>query len=311
MLNTLYLRTFLAVIDTGNYTAAAEHLHMSQPAVSQHIRALEEQLGDVRLFRRVGQRMVPTHAGEELLAAARDLMVLAERTEQNIRSLRGQVSGRVIIGCTPSSGVYLLPPLLAVFRQRYPAVEVAVQVAPGDILFNALAAQQVTLLLIEESQRRRGWESYLLGQENLVLLAPVGHELQQQEQVAPGLLREQALLLPGSSAPLRRTIEEGLRRRGVAAGDLQIALECDSIVLLVQSVREGLGLAFIPQICLPMYNDLDSVRLTGAPLHQEWYILRIRERSVPRAAQEIHAFLTSETARTILSHHGISVPETA
>jgi len=66
MLNTFHLRTFLAVVEAGNYSLAAATLHMTQPAVSQQIHALEEQLGGMKLFRRVGQRMVPTHAGEEL-----------------------------------------------------------------------------------------------------------------------------------------------------------------------------------------------------------------------------------------------------
>ena len=72
MLNTLHLQTFLAVVEAGNYSAAAERLHMSQPAVSQHIRALEDQLDHVRLFRRVGQQMLMTHAGEDLIESARE-----------------------------------------------------------------------------------------------------------------------------------------------------------------------------------------------------------------------------------------------
>ena len=97
MLNTLHLQTFLAVVEAGNYSAAAERLHMSQPAVSQHIRALEEQLDNVRLFRRVGQQMLLTHAGEELVGSAREMMALAMRAEESIRALRGQISGHVTI----------------------------------------------------------------------------------------------------------------------------------------------------------------------------------------------------------------------
>ena len=104
MLNTLHLQTFLAVVEAGNYSAAAERLHMSQPAVSQHIRALEDQLDHVRLFRRVGQQMLMTHAGEDLVESAREMLALSARAEESIRALRGQISGRVIMGCTPSSG---------------------------------------------------------------------------------------------------------------------------------------------------------------------------------------------------------------
>ncbi|MBC8074655.1 MAG: LysR family transcriptional regulator, partial [Chloroflexales bacterium] len=84
MLNTFHLRTFVSVADAGSYSAAAALLHLSQPAVSQHIHALEEQLDGVRLFRRVGKKMVPTHAGEELLRTARELVTLATHAEESI-----------------------------------------------------------------------------------------------------------------------------------------------------------------------------------------------------------------------------------
>lgn len=305
MLNTFHLQTFLAVVDAGNYTAAAELLHMSQPAVSQQIRALEEQLGNVRLFRRVGQRMVPTHAGEELLVVARELVTLAERAEQNIRALRGQIAGRVTIGCTPSSGEHLLPPLLATFHTLFPTVTLTVQVAPSEILFDALTTHQISILLIEEQQRRRGWESQILGREELTLLAPQGHPLLQQEQVPFGMLREQSLVLPRAGTPLRRTIEDGLRRRGVAATDLQVALEADSVALVMQGVQSGMGLAFVPNTRLSRACNLEAVDLAGAPLHQEWYVLRVRERGAARASQELYTFLTSPSSRIILNRLGL------
>ncbi|MFP4437097.1 MAG: LysR family transcriptional regulator [Chloroflexaceae bacterium] len=309
MLNTFHLQTFLAVVDAGNYTAAAELLHMSQPAVSQQIRTLEEQLGDVRLFRRVGQRMVPTHAGEELLVAARELVTLAERAEQNIRALRGQVAGRVTIGCTPNSGEYLLPPLLAAFHTLFPTIMLTVQVAPSEVLLEELVSQQMTLLLIEEQQRRRGWESRIVGSEDLVLVAPAHHPLLQQEAVPPGMLREEPLVLPRAGTPLRRTIEEGLRRRGLVAGDLCIALETDSMALALQGVHSGLGLAFIPATRRIPLPELAPIDLAGAPLQQEWYVLRVRERSAPRAAQELFTFLIGETARALLNKAGLQVTD--
>src|SRR6266540_325764 len=130
MLNTIHLQTFLAVVESGNYSAAAERLHMSQPAVSQHIRALEQHLDNVPLFRRIGQRMALTHAGEELVEVAREMLALSSRAEENIRVLRGQISGRVTVGCTPSSGEQLLSPLLANFRAHFPAIAVTVTMAP-------------------------------------------------------------------------------------------------------------------------------------------------------------------------------------
>lgn len=307
MLNTIHLQTFLAVVEAGNYSAAAERLHMSQPAVSQHIRALEDQLDHVRLFRRVGQHMLLTHAGEDLVVSAREMLALSARAEEGIRALRGQVSGRVTVGCTPSSGETLLPTLLREFRARFPAIAVTVTVAPLEALLEWLEDHQIQILLAEEQQRRRGWESTLLGAERVALIAQRGHVLLQQEQVPPGLLREHPLVLPRTGTPLRRIIEDGLRRRGVGATDIHVALEADAIGLTLQAVRDGIGLAFVPQTRIPRGRDLGMVDLAGVNLQQDWYALRSRERGAPRAVQELYAFVGSKDGRRLLAKDGLKL----
>src|SRR6266540_2680067 len=276
MLNTIHLQTFLAVVEAGNYSAAAERLHMSQPAVSQHIRALESQLDSVRLFRRVGQQMLLTHAGEDLVESAREMLALSARAEERIRALRGQISGRVAIGCTPSSGETLLPPLLAAFRARFPAIAVAITIAPIETLLEWLEDRQI-------------------------------HALLQQEQAPPGLLRDQPLVLPRAGTPLRRIIEDGLRRRGIGATDIHVAIETDGAALAIQAVRAGLGLAFIPQTRLPRGRDIGMVDLAGVNLQQDWYILRSRERGAPRAVHELYSFIAGKDAQRVLAKDGLKI----
>jgi DNA-binding transcriptional LysR family regulator len=307
MLNTIHLQTFLAVVEAGNYSAAAERLHMSQPAVSQHIRALEAQLDGARLFKRIGQQMQLTHAGDALVESAREMLALSARAEEGIRALRGQISGRVTIGCTPSSGEMLLPPLVAAFRTRFPAIAVTVMLAPLETLLEWLAEHQIHVLIVEEPQRRRGWESQILGAERLSLIAPRGHALLQQEQVPAGMLRDQPLILPRAGTPLRRLIEDGLRRRGIGASDITVALECDAVGLTIEGVRDGLGLAFVPQTRLPRGRDIGVVDLAGVNLQQEWFVLRSRERGAPRAIVELYAFITGKDARRILGKDGLQI----
>ncbi|MEM8533185.1 MAG: LysR family transcriptional regulator [Chloroflexota bacterium] len=307
MLNTLHLRTFVAVVETGNYSAAAESLHMSQPAVSQHIRALESQLDGVRLFRRVGQHMQLTHAGEQLIDTAREMLDLAQRAEENIRALRGQVSGHVTVGCTPSSGERLLPPLLARFRSQFPVISVTTTIGSLETLLEWLTTRQIHILLLEEQQRRRGWESQLLGAEALILLAPRGHPFLQEDQIAPGALRGQTFILPRSGTTARRIIDDGLRRRGVGVTDIDVALEADSITLTIQAIRDGVGIAFVPQSRVPRGRDTGVVTLAGVHLQQEWYALRSRERGAPRAVQELYGYITHPNNRPILAKQGLKV----
>lgn len=309
MLNTFHLRTFLAVVEAGNYSLAAATLHMTQPAVSQQIHTLEEQLGGTKLFRRVGQRMIPTHAGEELLVSARELVRLAERAEQTILALRGQVAGRVAVGCTPGTGERLLPRLLAVYHEQHPAVALEIAVAPAEELLDALGERRVALAMVEEQQRRRGFEAAAIGAEQLVLLAPSGHPLLKQEQVPPGVLRELPLALPRPGSPMRRAVEEALRRRGVLVADLQPALESDSVTALLQAARAGLGLAFVPRSCAPSRGEgVGAVDLGGQPILLEWSVVRARERGSSGAAQSLYEFLVGARARSVLARAGLSKP---
>lgn len=308
MLNTIHLRTFLAVVESGNYSAAAAKLHMSQPAVSQHIHALESQLDHERLFRRVGQQMLPTHAGEQLVEAAREMLALAQRAEEDIKALRGQVSGRVQIGCTPSSGEHLLPALLAGFRGHFPAIAVEVVIAPLETLLEWLTTQQVHVLLAEEQQRRRGWEAQLLGSEPLRLLAPRGHALLHLEQVPPGAIKGLPLVLPRRGAALRKIIDDGLRRRGIGAADINVAIETDGISMMIEAVRAGAGLAFVPQSCLPRGRDIGLVDLAGLHLQIDWHLVRSRERGAARAVHELFSFIISKESRRTLTKDGLNVP---
>lgn len=307
MLNTVHLQTFLAVVETGSFSAAAKRLHMSQPAVSQQIRALEEQVGGVRLFRRSGQQMVLTLAGEQLLGSARELVTMAERAVQAVSALRGQIGGRVTIGCQIGGAEVFLPALLAIVQRQYPAVTVEVEVQSADRLLEYLTERRYDVVLVNDAPRRRGFESRLLAGERLALAAAAGHPLLQQDQVPPGILRDYPLALPQIGHPLRRVIDDGLRRRGVNAADLRVVLEADSPLLLRSAVEAGLALAFLPVSVLPARLErIGIVTLAGQPLAYEWYLVRLRERSPDRVVDLLYETLLGDEARATLLRLGLA-----
>lgn len=309
MLNTSHIRTFLAVVETGNYTAAARILHMSQPAVSQHIRSLEAQLGDVHLFRRIHGRMQVTHAGEVLLGMARELVDLAERAEERIKALQGKLTGRVCIGCAPGSGEHLLAPLLAAFYQRHPNVELELRITNYEKLLAALADHEVDLIFVEQPYQRKGWELTPMGHESLALIGPQGHAILQQPAPAVHALAKTPLLLPRPGTPIRRLIDDALQQAGLAITQLRIALETDSASLLIEGVRCGMGLAFVSAVhLLPQFlEDLAIIECAELTLHLDWHLLRNREHDETFAAHELYAYFASAEARSLLRLAGVSV----
>lgn len=308
MLNTDHLQTFMAVAETGSYTAAATRLGFTQPAVSQHIKLLESHVGEVRLFRRVGKSMQLTHAGEELLVHAREVVSLAARAEQHMLSLRGHVTGRVGIGCAPATGERMIPSLLAAFHTRHPGVQFAVDVGLSDQLYSWLANGQVQAVLVDEHPRRRTFDVLELGSEAVACIAPRGHALLGNGPVGLQRIAECPLILPQRGMALRRTIEDLFRRQGIAPGNMQVLLETDSAVVAVAAAADGLGLAFVPRSRLPKSREIGTVVLDGAPLEVPWFLVRQRGGTANRAVDELWDYADSSAGRKILSRLGLSTP---
>lgn len=308
MLNTDHLQTFVAVAETSSFTAAATRLGFTQPAVSQHIKALETQVGEVRLFRRVGKSMQLTHAGEELLIHAREVVTLAARAEQHMLSLRGHVTGRIGIGCAPSSGELVIPALLAALHVRHPGVQFAVDVGLSERLFNWLANGQVQAVLVDEHPRRRTYDVMELGAEPIVCIASRGHRLIKTTATLAEI-GAFPLVLPQRGMALRRNLEDVMRRQGVAANQMQVVLETDSAVAAAQAAADGLGLAFIPKSRLPKSRDIGTVQLAGPPIEQAWFLARQRGTAANRAVEELWDFTESTDGRKLLTRLGLSVPE--
>ena len=117
-----HLRVFHAVAKHGGYARAArEELFISQPAVSKHVQALEEEVG-AKLFCRVGKRLELTEAGALVLQCAEQMRLLNEETRRAVRELQGLQRGTLRVGTSTTAGTYLLPPSLAAFAQRYPGI---------------------------------------------------------------------------------------------------------------------------------------------------------------------------------------------
>lgn len=308
MLNTDHLQTFLAVAETGSFTAAATRLGFTQPAVSQHIKALEGQFGEMRLFRRVGKSMQLTHAGEELLAHAREVVGLAARAEQHMLSLRGHVTGRIGIGCASSSGERMLPALLAAFHSKHPGVQFAVDVGLSERLFAWLGNGQVQAVLVDEHPRRRTYDVLELGSEIITCLASRGHAFVRQKGVSLADVAAHPLVLPQRGMALRRTIEDSFRRQGVALGQLQVVVETDSATVAVQAAADGLGLAFVPQSRVPKTRDIGAIDFAGPALEQAWFFVRQRGTPANRAVEELWDFASSDMGRKLLIRLGLSAP---
>src|SRR5690348_8972020 len=171
------LTVFRTVARHLSYTRAAEELYLSQPAVSQQVRTLEQALG-VGLFERRGRGIVLTVAGQELLGRAERLLSLFRETATVVREIQALKCGCVLLGATISAGTYLVPPLLGLFHARYPGIHVTLIVANYRVIEELLMTYQLDLAVMSTVEQG-ALQAVQFLPYGLVVIAPPAHHLAQ------------------------------------------------------------------------------------------------------------------------------------
>jgi DNA-binding transcriptional LysR family regulator len=238
-LNLAHLRTLQKVVNRGSFSRAAEDLHLSQPAVSLHIRQLEERAGH-RLLERVGRQAFATRAGEILLEHATRALGELEAARQALERLRGVVAGRVRLGTGATASTYLLPPLLRRLRVRYPALELVVVTGNSAEIAAAVAGNQLDLGVVTLPVVPRSLTVAPLCVDRLVAIAPPGREWRRCRSITASDLASRPLILYERGGTIRRVIDEWFRRSGATP---RVAMELGNAEAIKKLVEAGLGLS--------------------------------------------------------------------
>lgn len=241
-LNLNSLRLFEVVARTGNVTRAAAVAHVSQPAISKAIRALERGLG-VALLERGARGVRLTEAGTALATHARVLFGVARTAEEEMRGFRGLTRGSLRIGASTTVATYYLPPVLADFTRRHPGIELRLTSANTADIAARLIAYELDVALVEGPVADERLTVEPWREDELVLIAPRGHRLAGRRTTWREVRREVLLVRePGSGT--RDVVAQGLAAAGLAPDR---TVELGSTEAIKQAVAAGLGLAFVPR----------------------------------------------------------------
>jgi len=274
MLNIYQLSIFLAVAETGSFSMAAERLNLTQPAVSLQIKTLERQLG-LTLFDRQAPKLSLSEAGEALLPLARALVRMAEQVEQEMCSFRGIVTGRLIIACSTAPGEYLLPRLIARYREKYPAVRVILEMTDSATVIRRLRDEQVDIGCVGWFPKEKWLEGRKFIEDELVLVVPRSHPWASRTTVNPEELKNVPFILREEGSGTRRAVVEGLTPLGITLDELNVVLEVGSTPGAAQAVAAGLGVSIISRLAvLPFRDQLQIVPLDAPPFKRDIYLAR-------------------------------------
>ena len=238
------LRVFLTVATERSFSRAATKLHRTQPAVSQAIRRLEDEVGE-RLFDRSSKNGTLTEAGRVLRDYAERLQRLAEEAQLSVRELRELQRGRVLIGSN-EGGVHMLLPLIERFREKHarilvdvrrvPARQVGVEVAQGNLDFG--------IVTFDPGDKRLN--SLAIGADELVLLVYPGHPFAGRDMVPMAEFAQETVIAHSDPSPAR---DQVLRQAELRHAPINIQIALPSLEGIKRAVEQKMGVALLPRRC--------------------------------------------------------------
>ena len=304
-MNLEQLGSFVEVARVGNFTRAAEALHLAQPSLSRQISALESDLG-TELFHRAhgGSRL--TAAGQSLLPLARRMLADADTARRELAELAGLRRGKVRLGATPTLCISLVAEVLSVFHAAHPQVELHLSEAGSRALLDELEAGEIDLALVTTSDplaARRLTLTPLLTEELVVVSAASQPPLTEAEAIGLDAVAALPQIGLGSSYDLRSTTDAAFRAEGITPA---VVLEGAQMDAVLRFAELGLGVAIVPAMVLIDRPQLRSVRLENPSLSRT-ISLALPGHAAPSAAVRVMQQTITATAPAFAARAGGSM----
>ncbi|MBO9349743.1 transcriptional regulator CynR [Chloroflexus sp. MS-CIW-1] len=251
------LRYFLAVVDEGHFTRAAEKLYISQPALSQQIKLLEEEIGAV-LLERIGRRIRLTAAGEILATHARRALQELAEAQTALAELAGLQRGVLQIGVVQTVNAYLIPDLVAAFATTYPAIRLHIEELAASDIEQGVAEGRLQLGISFTPAETSGIVGEDLFTEELVLIVGRQHPWAHLPQVPVQALHQQPLILLSPAFCTRRLWDRCAHTAGI---EPQVLVEMNTISNILAAVRQLSVATVLPSFVLCNQPDLIGIPL--------------------------------------------------
>jgi molybdate transport repressor ModE-like protein len=292
------LETLAAVADRGSFSAAADALGISQPAVSQQIQALERDVG-APLIDRSGRRARLTERGEVVVRHARRLLAVREELQRELADQDGELTGHLVVGSSTGLGEHVLPPLLGSFRERHPGVSVTLRVEVTVNVIDRVLERGLELGVVGAIRANRAlvYEPFL--EDRIVLAVPAGHRFAGRTVSLDELVAE-PLIVMQAGAGVRSVIEDELRRAGVRTRDLRIAMEMGLQESAKAAVEAGYGVSFLSSLALDRelrLGTLATAEVDGIDPVREFSTVRPAHSQPSRLVEAFLAWCRDELAK--------------
>ena len=290
-MDTRQLAAFCEVVERRSFSEAAVRLGVTQPAVSQQVRSLEERLG-TQLLDRSGRRVEPTEAGLRLYRGAQRLLALEEQLLDELAEPDAPLRGTLELGASTGPAAIVLPILLCEFQRAHPELRVALSVSDTQSVVELVADRRLELGIVGAARRHRSVSFEPFFRDEVILACPPGHPFAGRS-IDLEELPQGPLILMQQGAGVRQMVEDELRKHGRRLRDLDAPLELGLQESVRSAVLGGFGVGFISRRAVTTdlaAGTLAEARVRGLDLARDIYVARATGRAGSNAAQGFVAF---------------------
>jgi DNA-binding transcriptional LysR family regulator len=255
------LKILHAISAEGSFKKAAEKLYISQPAVSLQVQNLERQL-NTPLFYRDKRKARLTETGQLLIKYCERILSLCEETCRALDELNALQSGALIIGASQTTGTYLMPRLIGIFRHKYPQIAIELQVHSTRKISWAVADGRIDLAIVGGEvppELRVNLDITSYAEDELALILPTSHPFSSLDYIQKEDLYRLRFIALNPQSTIRSVIENTLTQNGIDSSYFKIEMELNSIEAIKNAVHSGLGAAFVSVSAISKELELDML----------------------------------------------------
>lgn len=293
------LKVFEAVARHNSFTRAAEELFLTQPTVSMQVKQLTRSVG-LPLFDQVGKRLYLTEAGQQLLSASREIFDKLDQIEMTIADLKGLKQGKLRLAVI-TTAKYFVPRLLGPFCQKYPGIDIALQVTNHRGITERLGENLDDLYIVSQLPEGLNLSSYPVLENPLVVLATASHPLVGQKQIPIELLADEPFIMREPGSGTRKSVQELFDRHGVS---VKVRLELGSNEAIKQAIAGGLGISVLSRHTLALEGATEQLAILDVqefPIQNQWYVIYPKGKQLSIVAQAFFEYLLQEAKE--IAHH--------
>jgi DNA-binding transcriptional LysR family regulator len=287
------LKVFEATARHGSFTRAAEELYLTQPTVSIQVKQLTKAVG-LPLFEQIGKRLYLTQAGQKLLETCQKIFEGLDQFEMSVADLKGMKQGQLRLAVI-TTAKYFVPRLLGPFCQRYPGIDISLEVTNHQHIQERMANNEDDLYIISAPPEQPDLKIYPFLENPLVVIAPKDHPLVDQSNVPIQALNGEPFIMREPGSGTRQAVQGLLAKHKVA---VKVRLELGSNEAIKQAIAGGLGISILSLhtiISEGTTGEFAILDVEHFPIARQWYVAHLAGKQLSVVADTFLKYLLEES----------------